>query len=719
MVKRVTFDFETRSVCNLKKTGGFKYSLDPTTQPTCLAFKLRGEDKIYFLNFDLVNTLWKELPKKFKNLWNRLILQGYEFSGHNVAFDMNIYKNILVKRYGWPDIPFRQFRCTAAKAAACALPRSLEGAGEAMKLRIQKDKRGYNAMMATCKPTKAWNAWKKLQDKVASGARMTEKSRLKAMKPEPPMFLEPEAAPDVWQTLYTYCKIDTKSEEELDDALPDLNPEEQEVWFLNQRMNWRGIRLDIPTVKKITGMIESEKTVKLKELDKITMGLVTKPGARKSILEFLELEGVVLPDLKAKTVDDKLSGFDLSEDMHRLLEIRKALTMTSTKKYYSFLDRAAEDGRARDILLYHGASTGRESGQGLQIQNFPRGLIKVNKERPYSHIENILECDQEMLKLLYGDSLSILFSALLRNMIIPSPGCELYVADFSKIEVAVCWWLADNWGGLEVLKSGKDPYIYQAASNTKKKYEEIDKDGRDRDLGKAQVLGAQFGMGAIKFRSTAWDQYRLKLSLKESRFAIKSYRETNPAVPELWSNLELAAINAIKNKGKVFRAGKCKFFVENKFLWIELPSGRRLAYREPQITWRVREYEKIIETTNKDGSITETIVKEFTEPKETIEFWAVNSKTKKWSLETSWGGVLTENVTQATARDILMPALLRLEKKGYTPLFSVHDEPVSERRKNEGSLKEYLKILCEKPKWADENLPIDAKGWVGPRYRKG
>ncbi len=735
-LKRVTMDFETRSRVNLKTAGAYKYSLDPSTQPTCLSFKVLGNKTVYFLPFEIINLPWGRLPETFINMWTEFILTGYQFSGHNAFFETCIYKNILVKRCGWPDIPFRSFRCTAAKAAACALPRALGDAGEAVKLRIQKDKRGYNAMMATCKPTRQWNEWKNIQDKIKSGARITEKTRAKGLKPEPPMFLEPLPMDEinailenpngrpvdlhyraqVWKTLYTYCKIDTRSEEELDEYLPDLMPLEQEIWFLNQKLNWRGLHIDIPTVRKIVDMMEVESTKKLKELDALTMGLVTKPGARKSILEFLALDDIILPDLRAKTVDDALQGFTLSEDMFRLLEIRKALSKTSTRKYQAFLNRANEDDRVRDILMYHGASTGRDTGTGVQPHNFPRGIIKVDKNRPYAAVENVVECDPAMLQVLYGDSLAVLFSSILRNMIIPTEGRELFVADFSKIEVAVLWWLADNGPGLDILRSGKDPYKYQAAQNTSKKYEDIADDSDARQLGKAQILGCGFGMGGDKFQTTAWEQYRLKLTLTQSRKAVRSYRTANAAVPELWEEYESAAIEAVENKGHSVPAGKCEFFWAEDFLWIQLPSGRRLAYRDPRVVWRERVYEvSEIEMVNGEEIITK--VKKVSEPKKTLEFWAVNSKTKKWTPERTWGGTLTENIVQSTARDLMMPAMLRLEKAEYYALLMVHDEGICERDIGKGDIEEFVKILCEPPAWAD-GLPLSANGWRGPRYRK-
>lgn len=714
-MERITFDFESRSAADLRKQGAYKYSLDTSTQPTCLAFKKHGEAKVYFLRYEQINTPWKKLPIELRKLWRSWINGGFEFSAHNAFFETCIYKNILVARYGWPDIPFEQFRCTAAKAAACALPRNLEGAGEAMRLRTQKDKDGYVAMMATCKPTKHWNAWAKACIEVKAGKRVGPKKQLLAKSPPPPKFLTYEASPETWETLYRYCKIDVLAEEQLDDALPDLIPSEQEIWFLNQRLNWRGLGVDIPTVQKIVDIMAIESRKKLKELDTLTMGLVTKPGARRSILEFLALEDINLPDIRAKTIEDVLKEGKLGPDMKRLLEIRQQLSKTSTKKYQGFLDRAMHDARIRDILLYHGAGTGRDTGTGVQPHNFPRGAIKVDKNRPYAAVDNVIKYAHEDLSLLYGGSLAIVFSSILRNMLVPSPGCELYVADFSKIEVAVLWWIADNAPGLKILNSGKDPYKYMAAANTGKDYDDISDEGDERQLGKAQVLGCGFRMGWEKFQATAYDQYRLKLTDEQSFDAVKSYREANEAVVSLWRAVGDASIDAVENPGTRFKAGKCTFFVENGFLWIRLPSGRRLAYKEPRIAWRVREFTKLEECpkTGKKIRVTHT-----SKPKETLEFMGLDKSKKRIGLERTFDGRLVENIVQAIARDLMMPAMVRLEKAKYIPLLMVHDEGICEKKKGRGSVKEFTEILCQRPRWADKKLPISAKGWVGPRYRK-
>lgn len=715
VTKRITFDFETRSACDLKKAGAYKYSLDPTTQPTCMAYKFRNRN-VQVLNFKAINSKWESLPSFFRGQWIGAINGNFLFTAHNAFFERCIYTNIMVKRYGWPPIPLRQFRCTAAKAAACALPRSLEAVGDILNLTTQKDRYGYIAMMATCKPTKQWNAWNKLQTEYKAKKRISVKRQLKAIEErnqEPPKFLEYDANPDIWEALYKYCKIDVRTEELLDERLPDLIPSEQEIWFLNQFLNWRGLRIDMPIVKKIVGIMESQSKTKLKELDTLTFGLVTKAGARKSILEFLALEGIILPDIRAKTVEDALKNDAISGDMKKLLEIRKALSKTSTRKYQAFIDRGGIDDRVRDILLYHGASTGRDSGTGAQFHNLPRPLIsQIAIEEVIELLQFINDEALEWIEFFYGN-LSLVFSSLIRSMLIPSEGHELYVADFSKIEVAVLWWLSDNEKGLEILRSGKDPYKYQAAANTGKTYDEIADDGDERQLGKAQILGAGFRMGWKKFQKAAFDQYRLKLTNKESLKAVKNYREANAPVVKLWNDYEKACVEAVETR-KVIKAGKCSFHVANGFLWATLPSGRRLAYFRPSITWRTITYTAL--EVDEEGN--EIEVERVSEPKKTVQFYGVDKSKKSMAVEFHHGGIITENIVQAVARDLMMPAMLRLHKAGYTPLLMVHDEGICENKIGTGSIKEFVKILCETPLWADEKLPLDAKGWVGMRYRK-
>lgn len=710
--ERITIDFETRSKSNLKLEGAYKYSLDPSTQATCLAIKERG-GPVVLLRFREINQPWRKLPIEFRKQWRCYIDEGCLFCAHNAFFERCIYENVLVARLGWPSIPFRQYRCTAAKAAACALPRNLEGAGESLRLRIQKDKRGYAAMMATCKPTKRWNQYWKCKDDIARGVRVTEKRKKLARVdgPEPPAFLEYDEAPDVWNTLYEYCKIDAASEEELDLALPDLIPFEQEVWHLNQTINWRGLRCDLPTVEKIIGIMDSEGKLKKKQLEKITLGLITKPRAIKKILEFLAFEGVELPNLQKKTIEDALNGFGLSDDMRTLLEVTQALSLASVKKYKSFKHRSDPGGWIRDIVLYHAASTGRDGGTGINPYNFPRGLIPVRKGRPYAMVDNVASLPHDTLSLLYGDKLPLVFSAILRSMIIPAEGCKLAAADLSQVEVIVLWWLADNEPGLAIIRAGLDVYVDQASANTGIPYAEIPKEGDMRQLGKAQILGCGFRMSWKKFKDTAYSMYRLKLTSRQSVEAVKNYRTKHVAVTELWDAYESGAVMAVQNSGRAVLAGKCRFIFEKEFLTIQLPSGRKLYYREPEIVMKTITYTSLEEGQNGE----DVEVERTSKPKPTIQFLGLDKSKKRLQTEFLHGGIITENIVQAVARDCMMVSLLELEKREYRVRLSVYDEAVVDRE--EVDLKEIIEVMTTTPKWAP-GMPLKAAGWEGPRYRK-
>ncbi len=291
---------------------------------------------------------------------------------------------------------------------------------------------------------------------------------------------------------------------------------------------------------------------------------------------------------------------------------------------------------------------------------------------------------------------------------------------------------------------GEDPYKHQASAIFKKSLLEITDD--ERQVGKAAVLGCGYQMGGKKFMTSAWDVYRAKVDLELAKVAVTSYRELHWPVTELWENYNSACIFAVENPGKAYRVGKVRFFCKNNFLWIELPSGRRLAYKDPSVS-----LEKTLVMTKKIGEDVDTIYAASVEMyrdalekgyKKTNEFqskrlkyFAVNHKAKKadcvipkWTREASYGGKIAENIVQAVARDVLADAIVRAEKKGFQVLMHSHDELVSEApqfvfeltRDAKGVLycPEYRGILETTPSWA-EGLPLKASGWVGQRYKKG
>ncbi len=697
-MKRLTIDFETRSESDLKRQGAYKYSRHTSTRATCLALKQHGNKTVQLIPFEWINQPWARLPETFRKQWTNYISDDWEFSAHNAFFEICIYNNVLVERLGWPKIPLHQWRCTAAKAAHYGLPRSLQGVGAALGLTIQKDKEGLIAMMQTCKPTAAWSKW--ASSKIG---------------PEPQKWREPIKYPALFQTLYRYCKIDAMAEEAVDNALPDLSESELRIWRRNIKQNWRGLDIEIEVVNQVIDRMEKAEKENREALFSATMGCITKPGSRIEVLEFLAGEGLELPDLKAATVRDALKNGVKSDAARLVLDLRAKLTKASTKKYYAFRDRTDHDGRARDFTLYHAASTGRSGGVGINPFNFPRGLVKSESGREL--------IDEFRLANVRGDRAmqakienapALFYSAMLRNMIKAGAGEILVAGDWSMIEVIILWWLAGNDFGLDMVRSGQDIYILQAVENISKPYSEILKAYKDevqwgfdaRQLGKAQILGGGFGMGATKFQTTAADQYGLELSPEQSAKAIYSYRQTHAAVPRMWYSVEEAFKSALR--GKPVMVCKCKFYLESQkrgtgqFLIIELPSGKKLPYLNPKIEQHM--------TLNG--------------PREQITFESPAKDRKTLWREHTWGGKLTENIVQSTARELMNDRANEVEESGFTVLFDVYDELVTSHPNtaalNEKALLDKLtKVMLKRPAWADDKLPLKASGWVGLNYKKG
>lgn len=557
-----------------------------------------------------------------------------------------------------------KWRCTAAKAAAHALPRNLEGACLAMRLPIQKDMEGRRLILKHCKPRKI-------------------------TKNNPNKWHDD---PEERKRIFEYCKTDVDAERLLDKALPHLIPQEQEAWELNEKMNFRGVYIDKPLIEKILRMIEIETGNLKNEVNEITLGFLDNVTQRNEMLAFLESERFKLPNLQAKTVADALASGKVTGDAKRLLQIRQAISKTSTKKYQTFLNRICDDGRIRDLYMYHGAGTGRLSATGLQTQNFPRGNI-VDIQWAVEFLANLNgdpADDLELIRLLFGDVMSV-FASALRGMITASPNKTMFAADFVGIELCVLFWVANYADGLKAIREGRDLYKEMAADIYNLDVSKIAKGSRERFVGKETILGSGYGMGWKKFIATL-DQKGVAIEEETAQDAIQSYREKHAPIPRLWKVLEMAAIKAVHEK-VIVKVNHTKWFCQRGFLYCELPSGRRLAYRSPRVDWKQTAW----------GA------------QPVLKFWGVDSKTKKWQEQTIWGGVLTENVVSAIARDLLISAMLKQEKCGYECLLNVHDEAVGEKEK--GTLGEFENIMNDLPEWGS-GIPVAVEGFTGKRYKK-
>lgn len=668
MKTKITNDFETRSEFELRKGGAWEYSCHPSTEPTCWSYKL-GANSTRIIKFGEFNLKDGTASPAARALANAAATGKFIFSAHNAPFEIAIYNNILVPRFGWPEIPLHHWRCTAAKAASHALPRNLSGACEALGLPIQKDMEGYAIMMKLCKPTQAWAKWKK------SGK-----------GPEPKKWHDD---PEDFEKLYSYCITDTEAEFLIDETLSDLSPAEQELWFLDQKINNRGVRIDIPLVEKILGMLETETKSLKKRTEDLTLGLLDSPTKRAQLLEFLKLEGLEMDNTQAKTVQAILDKGNLTPTAKELLEIKQALSKTSTAKYKAMKICAERDHRARGLLMYWGASTGRWSGKLIQIQNFPRGVIDDTLEA----IEIVERGSIDDIKFAYGEPFSV-FSSILRGMILPSEGKELFVADYSSIEMVVLFWLSGNLDGLKAFSEKQDLYKLMAMKIYKIK-NVLDVTKLMRQVGKAAVLGCGYGMGWKKFLATCLIQ-GITLDEDVAKMAVTAYREEHYHVPQLWRNYEKAAILATLNPTKKIKVNKTSWYKSGRFLYCELPSGRRLAYCDPSV---------------------EDIEVPWGGTKPTLHYWGVNSRTKKWSKEKNWGGGLVENVVQAVSRDLTADALTKGEARNFDMLMTVHDELIAEAPIGQFQSEDFENILLDAPAWA-AGLPVRAEGFKDLRYRK-
>jgi DNA polymerase len=400
---------------------------------------------------------------------------------------------------------------------------------------------------------------------------------------------------------------------------------------------------------------------------------------------------VKLPDLTAKTIRDALLTLDLKGPAKRCLEIRQAVSKASTAKYLAALYRSGHDGRIRDAFVYHTASTGRWGGAGFQPQNLPRG----NVGHMLTAYELLTLRSPETLRLFYT-SLMDVYSSCLRTMIKAPKGKKFFGGDFNAIETRVLFWLARHGDGLAVYRSGGDLYRVMAAHIYSKKIEEVTK--AERELGKRAVLGCGYGMGWKKFRETCRVQGDLIISEDLAKRAVNAYRTLHFPVPQMWKTIEKAALMAVREKrtaSNPVRVHFVKWFVEGRYLYCQLPSGRRLAYVDPSIRLKSTPWDERVPV---------------------LYHYGFNSMIKKWLNEGTYGGRLVENIVQAVARDFMVHSMEQVEDAGFEIVTHTHDELLTEGDPSREE-KEFEELMARKPAWGKE-VPIKVEAEKGDRYYK-
>ncbi len=682
---RATLDYETRSACNLKTHGTWKYSVDPSTQILCLVFRLphwpKDELSVWHPAMPSIGLDETGDADKLAELFAWIASDGL-IEAHNSFFEFCIWQNIQVPQYGWPEIPFAQWRCSAAKCAAHALPRKLEDAAKALRLKNQKDVDGAKLMMKMTKPRKARKAERLVWAKAGT---------------TPPRRLWHES-PEQLDRLIMYCSYDVLTEEAISESLPDLSPDEQQMFQMDLELNVAGFQIDQEAVTAALTLIHRESIILNQELSQITEGKVRKATQRQKMLAWFESQHFALPDTKKDTIDGILETHPrIPWKVKRALEVIRTLGRSSTAKYQAMKHWAAKDGRVRGGMLYHGATTGRWSGKGVQPHNFPKGGLFTPEGKPIKlsmdELWDLIKAGHRPdIRKKVRNVMEALATAL-RGAITAGPGQTLFVADYASIEARVLLWLAEDEEHLQIFRDHRDIYCEMASSIYG--YPCSKETPTERAMGKIAILGLGYQMGAGKFLDTC-AKFGITIEEEFSQQVVDAYRAKFWRVKQLWKAQEQAAIAAVRAKGSTVRCGRVCWIVEGTYLYCKLPSGRRLSYPFP-----------LVQRKETPWGVTEGLT-----------FMGVDGYTHRWKRQTTYGGMIVENIVQAIARDLMAYAMLRAQAEGtYHVILSVHDELVAEAQVGTGSVGEFEALMAECPDWAG-TCPVEAEGWHGFRYHK-
>lgn len=548
--------------------------------------------------------------------------------------------------------------CTAVQAAELALPLSLADVGSVLGLERQKMTEGKELIKyfcVPCKPTKS------------NGNRTRNRPCHDINK---------------WETFKKYCMRDVDVERQIADKLKmyPISDEEHRLYVLDQIINDRGVLVDGELAEQAVKLNSIQTAVAVEQAYMIT-GL-ENPNSVTQLKQWLKENGVEIESLSKKAV--KSLADETDGDVSEMLKLRLLMAKTSVKKYEAVIRSVCRDNRVHGMMRFCGANrTGRWSGNILQPQNLPQNHLP-----DLTLARNIVkDGDFEMLDMMFGNVPNVL-SELIRTVLIPKPNHRFIVADFSAIEARVLAWIAGEQWRIDTFKNGGDIYCASASKMFKVPVEKHGVNGELRQKGKISELACGYGgsVGALKNMGAV----EMGVQENELQGLINDWRNANPHIVRFWYEVGNVAMKAIKEKTTV-PLGKLVFAYERGILFIRLPSGRRLSYIKPRIG------------TNRFGG-------------DSITYMGINSA-KKWDRLETFGGKLTENIVQGTARDLLANALINAANAGYDTVFHVHDEIICEVPNGYGSVDELCRLMCIKTDWAD-GLPLNADGFECEYYKK-
>ena len=653
-------DIETFSSVDIKN-GAYAYSEAPDFEILLIAYKFSDEDKVKLI--DLTDD-----PEELENLrfWDALTDPEVVKTAYNANFERT-----CLARHTGEAMPPEQWRCTMVLAVQLGLPRSLAAVGPALGLteEEQKKKTGAALIQYFCKPCKP----------TRTNGQRTKNTRLNA--------------PEKWELFKEYNIQDVVTEQIILKRLRDFRPDqsEQDLWTLDQEINDRGVLLDIPMAGSIVEFDTERSADLLAEAQQIT-GL-SNPNSLAQLKPWLADNGLATDTLRKDDVAAMLADPSLHANVRRVLEIRQTLSKTSVKKYQTMLDIAGEDDRARGIMQFYGGHTGRWAGRSLQPQNLARNTM------PDDELEVAREFvkmgDFESLEMIFGEPAPI-FSQLVRTAFIPSPGNRFIVSDFSAIEARVIAWIAGEEWRLEVFRNDGDIYCESASHIYHVPVVKHGINGELRQRGKVAELALGYGgaVGAMKQMDTSGS-----VPEDEMQGIVTQWRAESPKIVRMWRDCQDAAVSVIRGNQpkRVLRSLQgTEFYVKlvdgTPVLFIQLPSGRPIAYWDP----------KVMDT----------------EMGPRITYMTQNQTTRKWERCETYGGKLTENIVQSVARDCLAEKMKLLESMGYPIVFHVHDELILDvPREDKEAAALVDRIMGEPIDWAP-GLPLKGGTYECDFYRK-
>lgn len=572
------------------------------------------------------------------------------------AYNAAFERNCINRYFGLFLKP-EGWRCTLVQASMLSLPLSLEGVGEALNLDKKKMSEGKELIRFFCMPCKPSKS---------NGGRTRNL---------------PSDDPEKWELFKTYCIRDVVVEKQIRNKLSKfpIPDREQKLYCMDQRINDRGIMVDPELITHAVACDLLYKETATKKAYEIS-GL-ENPNSVAQLKGWLARKGIEIDSLAKAAVEELVENTD--GDVAEMMKLRLALSKTSVKKYEAMERSVCPDGRVHGLLQFYGANrTGRWAGRLVQIHNLPQNHME-DLELARSIVK---EGRYDLVELLY-DSIPDVLSELIRTAFVAKPGCRFIVSDFSAIEARVMGYLAGEGWVMEEFRGAGKIYEQTASKMFHIPIEEIAKGSPYRARGKVASLACQYGgaegalisMGALNF-----------VEEDELKGLVQSWRTANPHIVNYWYEIDGAVKAAVKER-KMTKVGMVTVYYQSGMLKIALPSGRVLSYVRPRMT------------VNRFGS-------------ESVSYEGVGTN-RKWTRIESYGAKFCENIVQATARDVLAEAMLRLEKKGFDIVCHIHDEVVLEVPEGTSSVEEVNEIMAVCPDWC-EGLPLKAAGFESPFYKK-